>query len=108
MTEWSCFLISSNGSSDQGFRSATRPRILVKNKNRKARQVARNPRAEVVAEHSKREVTTVNQSSSVEDLVILLHLLFIAKFGPFLGLARVHPAFALVDLKELVPESGSK
>ena len=74
----------------------------------KVRQAARNPRAQVVAEHSKREVTTVNQSSSVEDLVILLHLLLIAKFSPFLVLARVHPALALVDLKKLVPESGGK
>lgn len=107
-TEWSGFLISSNGSSVQGFRSATRPRILVKSENRQERQAAKNSRVEVVAEHSKREVPTVNQSSSVKDLVVLLQLLLIAKVVPYLALARVLPALALVDLKELVPEDGSK
>ncbi len=83
-----------------------RPRILVKSENRRGRQAARSPRAEIVAEHSKSEVATVNQSSGVEDLVILLHLLLIAKLAPFRVL-RVHPALALVDLKQLVPEGGS-
>ena len=51
---------------------------------------------------------TVNQSSGVKDLVVLLHLLLIAKFVPYLVLARVLPALALVDLKELVPKDGSE
>ena len=78
----------------------------MKNENKQGRRAASDPRTEVVAEHSKREVATVNQSSGVEDLVILLHLLLIAKLAPFRVL-RVHPALALVDLKQLVPEGGS-
>ncbi len=80
----------------------------MKNENKQGRRAASDPRTEVVAEHSKREVATVNQSSGVEDLVVLSHFLLIAKFGPVLVLARVHPALVLVDFKELVSEGGSK
>ena len=59
---------------------------------------------EVVAEHSRGKVPTVDQSSSIEDLAVLFHLLLLAEFFPGQGAARVHPTLALVDLEKLVPE----
>ena len=76
--------------------------------SKRRKKTGRNPRVEVVAKHSRSKVSTVDQSSGVEDLVVLQRLLLITLFVPFLLVTWVHPEPAFVDLEELVPEGGGE
>ena len=56
----------------------------------------------VVAEDSRSEVSTVNQTCHVENFVVLLELLLLCMPIPLFLVARVDPSLALVDLENLL------
>ena len=58
--------------------------------------------SDVIAKDSRSEVSTVNQTCHVEDIIVLLKLLRRCKRLPFYRVAWVDPGLAFVDLENFL------